>query len=62
MVMLLLDLSGGFVLRAVVPDRHGQPWAKWLNRNIVLDSAPQAAGGMFLAPRQVLRQGRYKTP
>jgi DMSO/TMAO reductase YedYZ molybdopterin-dependent catalytic subunit len=46
----------GFPLRAVVPDRRGWFWVKWLTRIEVLDSAWQVAAGILNSPLQVLRQ------
>jgi DMSO/TMAO reductase YedYZ molybdopterin-dependent catalytic subunit len=46
----------GYPVRAVVPDRRGWFWVKWLNRIVVLDSELEMVGGVLYAPRQVLRQ------
>jgi DMSO/TMAO reductase YedYZ molybdopterin-dependent catalytic subunit len=64
-VLLATHVSGevlaprhGYPLRAVVPNRRGWFWVKWLNRIIVLDNAFQVAGGVLYAPCQVLHQWR----
>ncbi|HEX6306401.1 MAG TPA: molybdopterin-dependent oxidoreductase [Anaerolineales bacterium] len=46
----------GFPLRAVVPDRRGWFWVKWLTQIEVLDSYWEVVGGILWSPRQVLRQ------
>lgn len=46
----------GFPLRAVVPDRRGWFWVKWLTQIEVLDSYWDVVGGILWSPRQVLRQ------
>jgi DMSO/TMAO reductase YedYZ molybdopterin-dependent catalytic subunit len=46
----------GYPLRAVVPDRRGWFWVKWLNRIQILDDPLATVGGVLYAPRQVLRQ------
>ena len=46
----------GFPVRAVVPDRRGWFWVKWLARIQVLDSYRDLFTGMAGSPFQVLRQ------
>jgi hypothetical protein len=46
----------GFPLRAVVPDRRGWFWVKWLTRIEVLNSAWQVAAGSLDSPLQILKQ------
>lgn len=46
----------GYPLRAIVPDRRGWFWVKWLTRVEVLDSPAEVLGGILSAARQVLRQ------
>lgn len=46
----------GFPLRAVVPDRRGWFWVKWLTQIEVLDSYWEVVGGILWSPREVLRQ------
>lgn len=52
----LLAPRHGFPLRAVVPDRRGWFWVKWLGQIHVLDSQRQLITGMLGSPLQVLRQ------
>lgn len=46
----------GYPVRAVVPDRRGWFWVKWLGRVHVLGSYRQLVRGMAGSPFQVLRQ------
>ena len=46
----------GFPLRAVVPDRRGWFWVKWLGQIHVLDSRRDLITGIAGSPFQVLRQ------
>jgi DMSO/TMAO reductase YedYZ molybdopterin-dependent catalytic subunit len=46
----------GYPLRAVVPNRRGWFWVKWVTRVEVLDSAAEVAAATVAAPRQILRQ------
>jgi DMSO/TMAO reductase YedYZ molybdopterin-dependent catalytic subunit len=62
-ILLATHVSGetlarrhGFPLRAVVPDRRGWFWVKWLTKAEVLDSYWEVIGGILWSPRQVLRQ------
>ncbi|MEJ2601415.1 MAG: molybdopterin-dependent oxidoreductase [Anaerolineales bacterium] len=62
-ILLATHVSGqvlaprhGFPLRAVVPDRRGWFWVKWLSRIEVLDSPWQVAAGTLDSPLQVLKQ------
>ena len=52
----VLAPSHGFPLRAVVPDRRGWFWVKWLAEVEVLENYWQVVGGILWSPRQVLRQ------
>jgi len=52
----VLDPRHGFPVRAVVPDRRGWFWVKWLGRIHVLDSYRDLFTGMAGSPFQVLRQ------
>jgi DMSO/TMAO reductase YedYZ molybdopterin-dependent catalytic subunit len=52
----VLDPRHGYPLRAVVPDRRGWFWVKWLTRIDVLSSPAEVLGGILYAARQVLRQ------
>ncbi len=62
-ILLATHVSGevlaqrhGFPLRAVVPDRRGWFWVKWLTQIEVLDNYWEVVGGIIWSPRQVLRQ------
>ncbi len=62
-ILLATHVSGevlaprhGFPLRAVVPDRRGWFWVKWLTRIDVLDSPWQVAADTLDSPMQVLKQ------
>jgi DMSO/TMAO reductase YedYZ molybdopterin-dependent catalytic subunit len=46
----------GFPLRAVVPDRRGWFWVKWVTRIEVVESLAEVAGRTLYAPREILRQ------
>jgi DMSO/TMAO reductase YedYZ molybdopterin-dependent catalytic subunit len=46
----------GFPLRAVVPNRRGWFWVKWLTRIEVLEDPLAVLGGTLWSPREVLRQ------
>jgi DMSO/TMAO reductase YedYZ molybdopterin-dependent catalytic subunit len=46
----------GYPLRAVVPDRRGWFWVKWLDRIQILDNPQVVVGRVVYAPREVLRQ------
>ena len=52
----VLTARHGYPLRAVVPDRRGWFWVKWLTRIEVLESHAEVLGGILSAARQVLRQ------
>jgi DMSO/TMAO reductase YedYZ molybdopterin-dependent catalytic subunit len=52
----VLAPAHGYPLRAVVPDRRGWFWVKWLTRIDVLGSHAEVLGGILSAARQVLRQ------
>lgn len=51
-----LSPQHGFPLRAVVPDRRGWFWVKWLTGIVVLESPGEVIGGILASPREVLRQ------
>jgi DMSO/TMAO reductase YedYZ molybdopterin-dependent catalytic subunit len=51
-----LSPGHGFPLRAVVPDRRGWFWVKWLTRVEVLDNPLEVLGRVLYAPREILRQ------
>jgi DMSO/TMAO reductase YedYZ molybdopterin-dependent catalytic subunit len=62
-ILLATHVSGevlspwhGYPVRAVVPDRRGWFWVKWLKRVEVLDDPADVLGGILYAARQVLRQ------
>lgn len=62
-ILLATHVSGevlaprhGYPVRAVVPDRRGWFWVKWLARIEVLDDPAEVLGGILYAARQVLRQ------
>jgi DMSO/TMAO reductase YedYZ molybdopterin-dependent catalytic subunit len=62
-ILLATHVSGevlapthGYPLRAVVPDRRGWFWVKWLTRIEVLDDPADVLGGILYAARQILRQ------
>jgi len=62
-ILLATHVSGeilspwhGYPVRAVVPDRRGWFWVKWLERIEVLDDPAEVLGGILYAARQVLRQ------
>lgn len=46
----------GFPLRAVVPDRRGWFWVKWLSRVQVVEDPVEILLGLVWSPRQTLRQ------
>jgi DMSO/TMAO reductase YedYZ molybdopterin-dependent catalytic subunit len=46
----------GYPLRAIVPDRRGWFWVKWLVRVEVLESRAEVLAGIAAAARQILRQ------
>ncbi|MGD2050729.1 MAG: molybdopterin-dependent oxidoreductase, partial [Chloroflexota bacterium] len=46
----------GFPLRAVVPDRRGWFWVKWLDQVHVLDNYRDLTTGILRSPLQTLRQ------
>jgi DMSO/TMAO reductase YedYZ molybdopterin-dependent catalytic subunit len=46
----------GYPVRAVVPNRRGWFWVKWITRIEVLDSTVEVAAATVAAPRQILRQ------
>jgi DMSO/TMAO reductase YedYZ molybdopterin-dependent catalytic subunit len=52
----VLAAQHGYPLRAVVPDRRGWFWVKWLTHVEVLDSQAEVLGGILSAARQILRQ------
>jgi DMSO/TMAO reductase YedYZ molybdopterin-dependent catalytic subunit len=52
----VLSPPHGFPLRAVVPDRRGWFWVKWLNRIDVLENPGEVLAGILSSPREVLRQ------
>jgi DMSO/TMAO reductase YedYZ molybdopterin-dependent catalytic subunit len=52
----VLRLSHGYPLRAVVPDRRGWFWVKWLTHVEILDDPLDVIGGIFTSPRETLRQ------
>lgn len=62
-ILLATHVSGeilaprhGYPLRAVVPNRRGWFWVKWLTQIDVLDSFWEVVGGILWSPRQVIRQ------
>ena len=62
-ILLATHVSGevlspwhGFPVRAVVPDRRGWFWVKWLKRVEVLDDPAEVLGGILYAAREILRQ------
>jgi DMSO/TMAO reductase YedYZ molybdopterin-dependent catalytic subunit len=62
-ILLATHVSGevlspwhGYPVRAVVPDRRGWFWIKWIKRIEVLDDPADVLGGILYAARQVLRQ------
>jgi DMSO/TMAO reductase YedYZ molybdopterin-dependent catalytic subunit len=52
----VLNPSHGYPLRAVVPDRRGWFWVKWLTRIEILDNPLDVIGGIITSPRETLRQ------
>lgn len=52
----VLSPSHGFPLRAVVPDRRGWFWVKWLSEVVVLHHSALVVTGILSSPREVLRQ------
>jgi DMSO/TMAO reductase YedYZ molybdopterin-dependent catalytic subunit len=52
----VLNSWHGYPVRAVVPDRRGWFWVKWLKRIEVLDDPADVFAGILYAARQVLRQ------
>lgn len=51
-----LTASHGYPVRAVVPDRRGWFWVKWLAQVEVLDSHAEVLSGILYAAREILRQ------
>lgn len=51
-----LSPAHGFPLRAVVPDRRGWFWVKWIIQIEVLKTPGEVIGGILGSPREVLRQ------
>lgn len=45
-----------FPLRAVIPDRRGWFWVKWVTRIEVVVRFAEVAGRTLAAPREILRQ------
>jgi DMSO/TMAO reductase YedYZ molybdopterin-dependent catalytic subunit len=52
----VLDLVHGYPLRAVVPDRRGWFWVKWLTHVEVLDNPLDVLVDAVTSPRETLRQ------
>ncbi len=52
----VLDLVHGYPLRAVVPDRRGWFWVKWLTHLEVLDNPLDVFADTLTSPRETLRQ------
>jgi DMSO/TMAO reductase YedYZ molybdopterin-dependent catalytic subunit len=46
----------GAPLRAIVPERRGWFWVKWITRVELLDNRLEVLAGILAAPREVLRQ------
>lgn len=62
-ILLATHVSGevlapghGYPVRAVVPQRRGWFWVKWLKRIEILDDPAEVLAGILYAARQILRQ------